>query len=85
MLIDCTSRSVDSSLQLEVGYYGCPWRLRRDLEPSETYNYGAANTMLYVLTKSNLFRHSGFTTVDFKSEGKAGIPKQRPRNNMRPL
>lgn len=51
MLIDCTSRSVDSSLQLEVGYCGCPWRLRRDLEPSQTCNYGAAKYNAVCLDK----------------------------------
>lgn len=30
------------------------------------------NASLYALTKSNLFWHSGFTTVDFNVRGKRG-------------
>lgn len=80
VLVGYTPRSADSGFQLEAGY--CGWI---SLTPETRFHilpdwqlWSSKNTILYALTKSNLFRHSGFTTVDFSVRGKRGYRSKGP-------
>lgn len=48
------------------------------LNPPRLATMEKRNAILYALTKSNLFWHSGFTNVDFNVRGKRGYRSKGP-------